>query len=82
LRFEVQVARSLDIQLSVLLHRPASHLDQNRKPFARKKTSLSVAIGDYGAPLLHVGRAFISARWLLSKLPKLEATKWHSVGHL
>jgi hypothetical protein len=31
-------------------------------------------------PLLGVG--FSSARRLLSKPPKLEATKWHSIGHL
>jgi hypothetical protein len=29
---EVEDARKLDIQSSVLLHRPASHLDQHRKP--------------------------------------------------
>jgi hypothetical protein len=33
-------ARNLDIQSSVLLHQPASHLDQNRKPFPCKDLAL------------------------------------------
>jgi hypothetical protein len=44
------------------------------------KTSLSVAIGDYGL-FFTSGFHRLAARWLLSKPPKLEATKRHPVGH-
>ena len=59
------------------LHRPGSDLDQHRNPRDRKDP----APGGHRRllPLLHVGLA--SARWLLSKPRKLEATKRHSVGH-
>jgi hypothetical protein len=78
---EVQVASSVHENRLVLLHRPASHLHQNQKPFHRK----DLAPGGHPKlwPPLHVG--FLSARWLLCRshqTPKLEATKRHPVGHL
>jgi hypothetical protein len=74
---EVLLARNLGFQLSVLLHRPPSHLIQNRKPANRKDLA---RCGQHRLlPLLHVGLS--SARWLRSKPRKLEATKRHPVGH-
>jgi hypothetical protein len=75
---EVLLARNLGFQLSVLLHRPPSHLIQNRKPVNRKDLA---RCGKHRLwPLLHVGLS--SARWLRSKPPELEATTRHPVGHL
>jgi hypothetical protein len=75
---EVEDARNLDIQSSVLLHQPASHIPQGRKPFPCK----DLAPGGHRRlwPPLHVGCS--SATWSLRRPPKLEATKRHPVGHL
>jgi hypothetical protein len=74
---EVLPARFVHENRTDFLHQPANPLHQNAKPFPRKDP----APGGHPQlwPLLHVGLA--SARRLLSKPPKLEATKQHSVGH-
>jgi hypothetical protein len=66
---EVDDARKTAGLMSSGLHQPASHLDQNRKPSPCK----DLALGGHRRlwPLLHVGLS--SARWLLSKPPKLWA---------
>jgi hypothetical protein len=75
---EIPPAQNLGIKPAVLLHQPAIHLGQNIKMFGHDDPALC---GHWQLwPLLHVGLA--SARRLLSKPPKLEATKRHPVGHL
>jgi hypothetical protein len=45
---EVQLARKTDGWMSSGLHQPDSHLDNRTENPSPAKTSLSVAIGDYG----------------------------------
>jgi hypothetical protein len=77
---EVVHAVSVPENRTDFLHQPAVLvlLPQNEKPFARK--DLAPGGQRQLLPLLHAG--FASARRLLSKPPKLEATKRHPVGHL
>jgi hypothetical protein len=67
---EIPPARKLDIQLSVLLHRPASHLGQDVKMFGRDELALGGQRQLW--PPLHVG--FSSAR-CYAQVASVEATK-------